>query len=74
VHVCQPLLADKHHGYWPAGKLNEGGAETGRWQGLLAQPIETKMPLLGALGTDEQCKASGVFEGGCRLVDSGRLR
>ncbi|MNN06832.1 TraU protein [compost metagenome] len=30
----QPLLADKHDDYWPAGKLKEGGAETGKWQEL----------------------------------------
>ncbi|KWW14321.1 hypothetical protein AS889_09665 [Pseudomonas putida] len=47
-----------------------------RKAGLLAQPVETRVPLLGALRTDEQCKASGVFEGvvlagGLRLANSG---
>ena len=34
VHVYQPLLAEKQDGYWPAGALKEGNAETGKWQEL----------------------------------------
>lgn len=33
-HVYQPLLADSHDGYWPAGALEEGDAATGKWQEL----------------------------------------
>jgi integrating conjugative element protein (TIGR03756 family) len=33
-HVYQPLLADAHAGYWPAGALVEGDAKTGKWQEL----------------------------------------
>ena len=33
-HVYQPLLADPHDGYWPAGALVEGDAATGKWQAL----------------------------------------
>jgi len=33
-HVYQPLLADSHDGYWPAGALKEGDAATGKWQEL----------------------------------------
>ena len=49
----------------------DGRVDAHRDAGLLAQPVETEVPLLGALGTDEQCKASGVFEG---VVLAGRLR
>ncbi|QQC65458.1 TIGR03756 family integrating conjugative element protein [Paraburkholderia ginsengisoli] len=34
VHVYQPLLADPHDGYWPAGALMESDATTGKWQEL----------------------------------------
>lgn len=34
VHVYQPLLAEAHDGYWPAGALLEGDASTGKWQEL----------------------------------------
>ncbi|GKS83625.1 TIGR03756 family integrating conjugative element protein [Acidovorax sp. SUPP1855] len=33
-HVYQPLLANPHEGYWPAGALLESYAATGRWQEL----------------------------------------
>jgi integrating conjugative element protein (TIGR03756 family) len=33
-HVYQPLLAEAHDGYWPAGALIEGDASTGKWQEL----------------------------------------
>lgn len=33
-HVYQPLLADAHDGYWPAGELVESDAATGKWQEL----------------------------------------
>ncbi|GKT24393.1 TIGR03756 family integrating conjugative element protein [Acidovorax sp. SUPP3334] len=33
-HVYQPLLANPHAGYWPAGALVESYAATGRWQEL----------------------------------------
>ena len=33
-HVYQPLLADAHDGYWPAGALVESDASTGKWQEL----------------------------------------
>ncbi|WP_425057015.1 TIGR03756 family integrating conjugative element protein [Sodalis ligni] len=34
IHVYQPLLANAHDGYWPAGELLEGDASTGKWQEL----------------------------------------
>lgn len=34
LHVYQPLVADAHDGYWPAGALIEGDAATGKWQEL----------------------------------------
>ena len=34
VHVYQPLLAEAHDGYWPAGGLLEGDVSTGKWQEL----------------------------------------
>ncbi|MGR0116396.1 TIGR03756 family integrating conjugative element protein [Ralstonia pseudosolanacearum] len=34
LHVYQPLVADAHDGYWPAGALIEGDASTGKWQEL----------------------------------------
>ncbi|QVX40734.1 TIGR03756 family integrating conjugative element protein (plasmid) [Ralstonia solanacearum] len=34
LHVYQPLVADAHDGYWPAGGLIEGDASTGKWQEL----------------------------------------
>lgn len=33
-HVYQPLLAQPHDGYWPAGPLIETDASTGKWQEL----------------------------------------
>lgn len=33
-HVYQPLRAQPQPGYWPAGPLKEGDAQTGRWQPL----------------------------------------
>jgi len=34
LHVYQPLLANSHPGYWPAGALKESDASTGKWQEL----------------------------------------
>jgi len=34
LHVYQPLLANAHDGYWPAGALMETDASTGKWQEL----------------------------------------
>jgi integrating conjugative element protein (TIGR03756 family) len=34
IHVYQPLLANAHDGYWPAGELVETDASTGKWQEL----------------------------------------
>lgn len=34
IHVYQPLLANSHDGYWPAGALVETDASTGKWQEL----------------------------------------
>lgn len=33
-HIYQPLLAQPHDGYWPAGPLMESDASTGKWQEL----------------------------------------
>ncbi|MGE4593338.1 TIGR03756 family integrating conjugative element protein [Alcaligenes sp.] len=34
LHVYQPLLANARDGYWPAGELIEGDANSGKWQQL----------------------------------------
>lgn len=40
-HVYQPLLAQPHDGYWPAGGLIESDIRTGKWQALAPQMSST---------------------------------
>lgn len=38
VHVYRPMIAKPKLGYWPAGPLWEGKAQTGKWQELTPTP------------------------------------
>lgn len=40
-HVYQPLLATSRDGYWPAGKLMESDASSGKWQQLAPRMSST---------------------------------
>lgn len=55
-HVYMPLLTDPKPGYWPAGALIEGKAESGKWQELtpkLSMSCAT-FPHSNTLTQDEQ--------------------
>ena len=63
LHVYQPLLANAHDGYWPAGSLVEGDASTGKWQELT--PVLSSscavFPRTGALTQAQQGDYAWAF-------------